>query len=276
MLILKNILYGLISGITEFLPVSSDAHQALLRYLFGIGTKAPLQELLVHIGVLFAILSGCRESLFRLYREHKFGSGYRRRKVLFSDSASYYDLRLLKTASVCLIAGLLLRFATSYMESNLLLLLAFFLFNGLVLLLAEHTSRGNRDSRTMSGLDGIVMGVLGALSAFPGISRTGMILSYASVRGADSKNAVNWAVFLGIPAMLFSLVYDLIGIVGVGIGGASAVDLLGYFISGITAFAGGYLGISVLRVGLHDSGFSRFAYYSIGAALFSFILYLIT
>lgn len=276
MSLIECILYGLISGITEFLPVSSRAHQALFRYLFGISTKAPLQELLVHIGVFFSIILSCWEVLLRLRREQKTLSGTRRRRVRSLDSRSLYDLRLLKTASVPLLAGLLLYFATARLENNLLLLMAFLLLYGFVLLLADHTRRGNRDARTMTGLDGIAMGMLGALSVFPGVSRTGMICAYGTARGAEGQNAATWAVLLGIPAMLFSVVYDMICVVSSGTGAASFTAVIGYILSGFVAFCGGYMGIALLKTILNHSGYSKFAYYAIGTGLFSFILYLIT
>lgn len=273
---LESILYGFVSGITEFLPVSSRAHQTLLRYLFGVETRDSIQNLLVHIGLFFSILIACREYLSRLHREQKAVSASRRRRVRSSDAKSLYDLRLLKTAAFPLIIGLLLCFPTEKMENSLLIIMGFLIINGFILLLAEHVSHGNRDSRTMTGLDGIVMGIVGALSSFPGISRTGMIAAYATMRGADSQNSTNWAVLLGIPALIFVVCYDIVGIVAGGVGVIAFPVIVGYFISGAAAFVGGYLGISILRAMLNHSGFSGFAYYSLGEALFSFILYLIT
>lgn len=275
MSLIESILYGLVSGITEFLPVSSRAHQSLMLYLFGMETRASLQELLVHIGVLLAIVLGCREVLNRLRREQRNTSVPRRRRH-GADNRSTYELRLLKTASVPLFIGLFLRFATVRWESNLLLLLLFWLINGIILLLADHTSRGNRDSRTMSSLDGIVMGIFGALSAFPGISRTGMISSYTTARGVSNENVADWSILLGVPAMLFAGCFDFICIFGQGLGVGSFMDVLFAILSGVAAFIGAHLGISLLKFLLNQSGLSKFAYYSMGAALFSFILYLIT
>ena len=275
MSVLENILYGLVSGITEFLPVSSGAHQVLMRYLFGADSRVPVQELLVHIGVLLAIFVGCKDVLFRLRIEQRALQNSRRRRHN-SDSRSYFDLRLLKTACVPLLLGLLLNIITFRKENNMGMLIAFSLLNALILLLADHTSRGNRDSRTMSGLDGIVMGIVGALSAFPGMSRTGMISAYTVARGAEGENVANWAVLLGIPAMAFAICFDLVLLVVMGFVGMTFVMFLGYILCGVMAFVGAYLGISLLKIILNQSGFSGFAYYGIGMALFSFILYLIT
>ena len=273
--VLKNLIYGFISGITEFLPVSSGAHQGLIRYIFGIEARDSLQNLLVHIGIVFAVILGFRETISRLHREQKnLASGRKRSKSL--DIKAAYDLKLVKTAAVPLFIGLILSFATWRWEGSLLAIMAFLLVNALVLLLADHAPQGNKDARTLTGLDGILIGVLGALSALPGISRTGMITSYTTLRGADRERSASWAIVLCIPAMIFAIVFDFYGIFSFGLGSLTFVGFLGCVVSGISAFFGGYLGISLLQTILSHSGFSGFAYYSLGASFLSFILYLIT
>lgn len=276
MSLIESIFYGFISGVTEFFPISSRAHQTLLRYIFGATSRNSLQELLVHIGLLLALFVGCRDILQRLYREQKTTSTTRRRKNRSLDIKSLYDLRLLKTATFPLLVGLLLCVIVGKWKDDLLTVMCFLIVNGLILLFAEHIQHGNRDSRTMTGLDGIIMGILGAISSFPGISRTGIISSYATARGADNQNAVNWAVLLGIPAIIFAAGYDIVSIFSTGVGALSFAIILGCLLSGIGAFAGGYIALSILVSILNHTGFSPFAYYSFGAALFSFVLYLIT
>jgi len=272
---IESLLYGAVSGISEFLPISSRGHQALMRYIFGLQTSDPIRDLLVHIGILIALFLGCRETLYRLRLEQRGAVRSRRKRSRTLDSRSLYDLRLLKTAVLPLIAGLLLSVSTADWGSNLLILVGFFSLNAIILLLAEHTWHGNRDSRTMTGLDGIVMGIAGAASAFPGISRTGMISAYSVARGADQQNSATWAVLLGIPALIFAICLDLFGIFTLGVS-ITFSALAMSFVAGVAAFFGGYISLSLFMAILINSGFTPFAYYSLGAALFSFVLYLIT
>ena len=158
----------------------------------------------------------------------------------------------------------------------LLAIMAFFLLNALVLLVADHAPQGNKDARTLTGLDGILIGILGALSALPGVSRTGMITSYTTLRGADRERSASWAIVLCIPAMIFAIIFDFYGMFSFGVGSLTFIGFLGYLVSGISAFFGGYLGISLLQTIFVHSGFSGFAYYSLGTSFLSFMLYLIT
>lgn len=268
MSVISGILYGLLSGITEFLPVSARAHQSIMLQLWGEASRDPLQDLLVHIAVLLSLIVSSRTLLAKMRHVRNHSRNGRTKGA--------YDSRLIHTASVPLVIGALLYTAIMQYEHNLLILSLFLILNGAVLLLVEHISYGNRDAATMSRLDGILMGICGALAFFPGLSRTGIITAYGVGRGADKQNAVNWAVMLGIPAMAVAIVTDVVQMITAGIPGASFVTILGYILGGAAAFGGTYLGISFLRVVLNRSGFSGFAYYSLGAALFSFILYLIT
>lgn len=274
MTFLENLFYGLISGVTEFLPVSSKAHQAILRLIFGVEQKLAVQELFIHIGALLALLVASRESVIRLYREQKAISFRHRRRGKIANHIAYYDLRLLKTACGPLILGLLIYFVTAKYEADLLALMLFVSMNGIALLVAEHTRRGNRDARAMSGLDGIAIGLVGATSVLPGISRTGMVSTYATVRGAEGKSVTDWVLMLSIPALLFYVVYDIIGIVGSALGPMTAAMYFSCLFSGCAAFCGGYIGIFVLRLVLANSSFSKFSYYCFGIAILIFLLYL--
>lgn len=272
MSVVENIIYGLISGITEFFPVSSRAHQTLLQFMFGVESRNYLQEFLVHIGILISALFVYRDYIKQLSREQKSLQFRNRRKTGF---VLYYDLKLLKTATVSLLICLCFFLIFLKNQGGLLSVSAFLIINAIILLFAAHSQHGNRDARTMSGLDGFVMGVLGSLSVFPGISRVGIISTYTTLRGADSKNTTNWIVLLSIPAILLYCVFDIVGIVSVGLGVISFTTFIGFLLSGVAAFCGGYISVSFLLILLTHIGFSHFAYYSFGVSLFSFILYLI-
>ena len=91
----EGLIYGLISGLTEIMPVSSRAHQNILRQIFGIRQSDPIADLLVHLAVLIALLIGCRGMLYRLQRERRALQHGRRKR---SDVRASFDLRLLRAA----------------------------------------------------------------------------------------------------------------------------------------------------------------------------------
>lgn len=276
MSVIENILYGLISGLTEFLPVSGSGHQALLHHLFGVNTRVSLQDLLVHIGILLSAFVVCRDNIAQLRWEQSTATTIRRNKSRRMDTQSHYELRLLKSTLLPMLLGTVLFKLLQKTENNLSSLMWLFIINGVILLIAEHMRQGNRDAKTMTGFDGILIGVTTAASALPGLSGTGMTLSYTTARGTDIHKATNWAVLLVIPAMLFAVCADIFYIFGNGFGITSFLMVLGCVLAGISAFVGGFVGISVLRLLVTNTSVFQFSYYSFGLALLSFMLYLFT
>jgi len=274
--IIENILYGLVSGLTEFLPVSGRGHQTLLHYLFGVSARLSLQDLLVHIGILLSVFIACRDYIARLRWEQQTASTVRRNKSRRMDSKSHYDLRLLKSSIVPMLLGTIVFNTLLKAENSLLSLMWLLILNGLILLIAEHTRQGNRDAKTLTGFDGIIMGISTAVAALPGLSATGMTLSYSAARGVDIQKATNWAILLVIPATVFAIGGDVIYIFANGFGAVSVLSIAGSIFAGIAAFLGGFIGISILRLLAANSSVFQFSFYAFGLALLSFMLYLFT
>jgi len=273
--IIQSVIYGFVTGFTEFLPISSYAHHLLMLKLFGQRDTAPLLNLCIHMALLIAVCYSSKSAITRLLRDR-----HVRRRDLRSarrTSASYggYDLRLIKSAAIPMAIVMLLCYALgAKVPWNYLPL--FLIINGIVLIIPEYTRQANKDARGMSAIDAILIGVGGALSVFPGISRNGVILSYAVLRGADKQHATNWALLLSIPALVVIVTIDVFLVVASGIGTFSILVLLSYIAASAAAFGAGLLGIRFLRFIAPRLDFSGFAYYSWGIALFGFLLYLIT
>lgn len=275
MSLLESVLYGLISGVTEILPVSAQAHQALLLKIFGIDSRYQLVDLAVHLSVAAAIIFACYSSIAKLRRDMRLASGSNRRAHRQGYSQSVYELRLLRTAVLPLCIGLFLYLAFNQLESQMLWLVVFWIINGLILYILGHMRQGNKDSRTMSGMDAILMGLAGALSAIPGISRIGMITSAAVARGAGRNHALNWALILSIPALAVFVLFDIVALAGVGAGAASVSLLVSCLAAAVAAFAGSYICIYLIQFLIVRFDLSGFSYYCWGIAMLSFILYLI-
>ena len=276
MSVIENILYGLISGLTEFLPVSGRGHQALLHHLFGVDARLSLQDLLVHIGILFSAFVVCRDNIAQLRWEQSAATTVRRNRSRRMDTQSHYELRLLKSTLLPMLLATIVFKLVQKTEYHLSSLMWLFIVNGVILLIAEHMRQGNRDAKTMTGFDGILIGVTTAASALAGLSGTGMALSYTTARGTDIHKATIWVLLLLIPAMLLAVCGDIIFIFGNGFGTVSFMMILGSILAGISAFVGGLVGISVLRLMVANTSVFQFSYYSFGLALLSFMLYLFT
>ena len=268
---LMRLFYGFISGLTEFLPISSQAHQALLLHMLGYEQRQPLMDLFVHIGLLVAVFLGNRTQFLRIRRLQNLHS---RRRSKGSNQSQ--DMRIVKSAALPMLIIMLLYLIADRFAFQSVPLSILFIINGILLIIPEHMRHGNKDARLMSGFDGILLGIFSALSFLPGISRVGAGMSYTVARGADRQHAVNWIMLLSVPALLLFIIFDIVGLFSIGVIEASFGSVIGSILSAVTAFIGGYLSIVSLRTLADKAGFSGFAYYSWGIALFTFVLYLIT
>lgn len=267
----ESVIYGLVSGISDFLPISSQAHQGLLLQLFGEANRDFVRDLFVHVALLLSVFTGCKNTIDQLRREQTLKQRNRR---THTGPGSLLEIRLIKNAAIPMILGLLV---VSYISStgiSLIWVSALLILNGLVLYIPERMLQGNKDERAMSGLDSLLLGSSGALSALPGISRTGTMLSVMSSRGVGQQKALNWVLLLSVPAFATWIGLDIINIFSQSDGVPFLPNFGGYVLSGIFAYIGGYIGISLMKILRQRSGYSCFAYYSWGAALFTFILYL--
>lgn len=269
---LESIIFGLLSGLTEILPVSARAHGILMQKIFGKEEGGPLFFLLIHIAVFAALYLSCRGQLVRIFRAKRLARIPKRRRKRPLDTKSLMDSSLWKTMLVPVILAYLFYGKVSPLESSLVWLAALLFLNGLILYIPQFLPGSNKDSRTLTRIEGLLMGLGGALSVFPGISGVGAAVSVGSVCGVDRTYALNMSLMMGMCISVCLIVYDVIGAVTGGILGLTFLILLKYLVSAAAAFCGAYLGVKIMRSLVPEVGISFFAYYCWGLALLTFVL----
>lgn len=269
---LHRLLYALMTGITEFLPVSASAHQALYGRLFGYDDADPLLIFAVRLGTLAAVLVSCSGQLKRLLRQQRLSKQANRRRR-YVDTTALLDLRLLKTAAIPALVSVLFYKRAGKWIDTLPWLSLMLLLGGIVLFWPRMLSQGNKDGRGASRLDGIAIGLGNALAAIPGFSRIGCTVSLGTARGMDRGYMLETAFLLSIPTLMGLLLLDLYEVIAVKTA-VSAVALLWAALPAVLAFLGGYLSLTLLRYASGKAGFYGYSYYSWGMALLSFTLYL--
>ena len=261
---LLNLLYGVVAGFAEFMPISSSAHRQLFANIFGTSFLDPVLKLFTHVAILLALLFAYYPTLARIRRDK------RRIERSHDRNRTYYDSMVVKSAFIPLLTGFLTIPFLSGLQNNLLILALFSLINGIILFIPSRMLQGNKTGKAMSGFDSLLIGIGGALSVLPGISRTGSCISFATARAADPKEAVHWTLLLSLPALTLLCVFDIIEIFN----SVSAFSFY-YLLSALGAFCGAFGGISLIRSLTAKRGISGFAYYSWGIALLACLLYLV-
>lgn len=270
---LLSILYGLVSGLTEFFPVSAAAHQALLGRIFSSQSPSPLLLPAAHLGCLLGVLYCTRARRLRMKKAQRSRSSRRHHRQQ-TEMQNLLTSKMLRTAFYPMALGLLCTVVARPLENRLNFVAVFLIVNGIVLFLPQIVSSGNRDERTGNRLDAAVMGMCAAASVLPGISRMGMVTGVASLQGFGKKFALEFSLLLSVSALTLTLVMDGVGLFlggSLGFGLAVAVQCI---LCALTAFLGSLLSISLMRFLSERAGFSGFCYYCWGAALYCFILFM--
>ena len=267
----ESFIYGVISGISEFLPISSEAHRAVYLRMIGDADHA-LLRLMTHMGALLALLISCWPMISKLNRERSIAAVNKKRRKRAPDTKSLTDIRFTRIASLALVIVFILYSAVYDLHERLWILAGFLIVNGILLYIPQFLPAGNKDSRSLSSLDSILIGLIGGLGVVPGLSRVGLSTSTGLLRGADKRYALDAALLLSIPALIVLLIIDFFGIFSAA--GVTFLSVLSCFTAGITSFFSAFFGIYIMRFLAVRVGFSGFAYYSWGLSLFSFILYL--
>ncbi len=272
---LESLLYGLIAGITDILPISAQAHKSILMMLFGVDSEPTLLRILIHGATLAALLYCSQGYLRRMIRQVKLSRIPKKRRKRPLDMRTILDYRLLQTMMIPLILGFLFYPKAAQLQNGLNWIALFSLINAAILFFPQMLPSANKDARTMTRVESLSMGLGAAAGVVPGISSMGSMLSVASVCGADRTYAVNIAMTMYIPITILLLIFDVLSILTAGfIGSLSLWILLSYLLAAVAAFIGGVLAIRILRSLAAHTGFTLFAWYSLSVAILSFVLYL--
>lgn len=271
---LETIIYGLIAGVTEILPVSSIAHRILILNLNGETSEPALLRLLIHLGILAGLYFSCQNHITRMSRAVRLARIPKRRRKRPLDTRSLMDLSILKTMLVPIILGFLFYTKVSQFSNKLPYIAAFLFLNGLILYFPRYLPGGNRDSQDLTGAEGLLMGLGGALSVLPGVSCIGAVSSIGTARGVEKNYVLDLALLINVPVTIGLIFFDLAALISEGASGLAFTTVLIYILSAAAAFGGICLGIRLLRMLVKNRSIDIFAYYSLGVALFTFILFL--
>ena len=268
---LESLLYGLLSGFAEFLPISSEAHRALFLKLVGAGDD-PVSRLAVHLGGALAVLICSATYISKLNRERRISLIPKRKRKRQPDLRAVLDMKVIRTAAIPIILWFAAYPFVWDQGQRLWILSLALIINGILLYIPQHFPSANKDSQNLAASDSWLVGLVSGIGVFPGISRLAGALSTFRLRGADARFALDISYLLYIPAAIGLLFFDCYGIATVG----GAFHLFYFLTISFASFAGACCGIYLMRFLAVKSGFSGFAFYSWGAALLALVLYLAT
>lgn len=269
----QSLLFGFLSGLTDILPVSAQAHKAIALTLFGSDAEPALLRLLIHVAILAALYICRRDQIRCIRRQLQLAKVPKRRRKRPLDTRVLLDVRLLKTMAVPVIICGLFSGKAAQLNRSLSWIALLSLVNAMILFLPSLMPTGNKDSRSLSPMEGILIGFGGGIGILPGISSMAGMNAIASVCGVERKYALNLTLLLQMVITAIRIVFDVIGLFS-GVGTISAGGVLGCVLAAAAAFCGVCMAVRIMAGLAERKGFNAFALYSLAAAFLIFILYL--
>lgn len=195
----EAIVYGVVQGLTEYLPVSSSAHLALIPWVTGWQPPSFAFDVLVQLGTLGAVCVYLREDLVQILRAMVAGL---KARAPFADPWARKGWLLGLATIPAVILGLALKDDVEASFGNPRRVLVELFITGVLLLFAEALARRRRGSSPISWGGALGVGLAQALAILPGISRSGSTIAGAMVLGMDRREAGRFSFLMSIPVML--------------------------------------------------------------------------
>ena len=191
------ILLAILQGITEFLPVSSSGHLAVLKAVLDVGDVPILFDVILHIATLVVVVFVFRQRIWGILRS--IGRWIARR----ADETDGENLRLTWVIIVATVMTAIVGLGVGQLDTGASprVVSALFVVTGLILI-GSRCFSGTRDYRKLGLRDGLVVGFSQGLGVFPGISRSGITISAGLVSGLNREKAGEFAFLVSIPAIL--------------------------------------------------------------------------
>ena len=255
--LINYLILGFIQGVTEFFPISSSGHLVLFEHFLEVKNAGASAEIVAHFGTLFSII---------LFYKATFFSN--------KNSDDFFHINTLKMLAISTIPAVLVGLFSGLSEN--FDLEAFFnydfvkvalLCNGGFLIALS----GLRDSMEKSTIfenpspwkwnykTSFFLGLFQALAMLPGISRSGMVISYGLFVGLEKKKIIQYAFFMAIPVIVLSIVYKLI----FSDGPDESISPQSGLMLFLSSFVFGYLSLTFLIKFLERFSFAWFGLYCI-------------
>lgn len=256
MTLFQSVFLGIVQGLTEFLPVSSSGHLAVLQRVFQrFGEDMPdpsspeliAFDLVVHLGTLV--------SIFAVFGRE--GGGFIGNLLKGERSAWRFALLgALATVVTVAIAFPCKDFIEAQFNRPAVVAVGW-IITGVLLLLACRVRSTDRDISRFAVWMAVVIGAMQALAVMPGVSRSGATIAAALMLGLQRRLSAQFSFFIAIPAIVGAAVLKLKDLQDHAVHPDWPVLAIGF----LTAAVVGYLGLAFLLVQVRKLKLQMFSYY---------------
>ena len=285
----QAIVMGIVQGLTEFLPVSSSGHLALIKNIFGVETDGGiLYDVLLHLATLIAVfivyykdvikllaefVGICVDAFSNVVRFFKNISAINRVPYKPVVTNTYRKLALMYVLSTipAVITGALLDDVLDAVGSNLLVVGICLLGTGGILFISDTLPIGNKKHKEVNYGDALCVGIGQSFAVLPGLSRSGTTITACLLCRFDRKFAFRYSFIMSMPVILGALILELFKLPETESVTSGGGCVLGMLAAGIV----GFFCLKFMDNKIANNNFKPFWIYCLFAGAVSIIVFLV-
>jgi len=254
---LRAVFLGLVQGLTEFLPISSSAHLAIIPQVIGWDDPGAAFTAVIQIGTEVAVLLYFWRDIWTI------GSGWLR--GVFSPEARLarewpMGWFIIIGSMPIVLLGIALKDVIERDFRSLWLIGATLIAFGVVLGVADRVGGASRRIENLTWSHAVLLGLAQAMALIPGVSRSGATISMGRLLGYERAAATRYAFLLAIPAVVGAGLFELQEIPG----GDNAYGVMPTIVATVVSFGVGLAVIHWLLKYVSTHSFLPFVVYRIG------------
>ena len=213
--IINLIILGIVQGVTEFLPISSSAHNEIFQHLLNFHISLEY-ELILNIGSLIALLIFFRKKIFEILKS---------RKIMILILASLIVPVVIGISGV---GDKMEEISSSITVISIMLILV-----GIFMYVSEKFQKKVITIGELTPLKAFLIGIFESLAFFKGTSRSGVTISASLVAGLKKVDAAEFSFIIGIPLLAAATLSGVYKLTKTGIPSPDVLPLIAGFISSL-------------------------------------------
>ncbi len=264
--IIHAALLALIQGLTEFLPVSSQAHLVLYSLITGQTYQGIDFDIILHFGSLFAVVTYFRQEILVMARDWL--------RAVFGGQGTQDSqlawLIVLATVPAGILGLMFKDIAEVALRNPTVIAWALIAF-GLVLGIADWRYRGDRDEYSLGIKEALIIGLAQTLALIPGTSRSGITITAGLFLGMSREAATRFSFLLSIPIITAAGLLSTLTLIQSG----QSIDLTPFVIGFLVAVVSTYACIHYFLAFIRRIGMQPFVAYRVILGLLLLLFYYI-
>lgn len=192
----EAVIYGIIQGITEFLPISSSGHLILFPWLLGWKDPGLAFNVALHWGTLLGVVIYYRKDIISLVL------GFGRSLIGNKNPENVLPWKIGMATLPAALAGFVLEDAAETFFRSPWIIAIMLASVGALLFIADKKTQPNNGSFSISWFQAMMIGCAQALALVPGTSRSGITITVALFLSVNRSSAVRFSFLLSVPIIL--------------------------------------------------------------------------